>query len=72
MSVEVIDGVPHIHGARATRDEKEPLLDTFSRWLCPVCKANLAKRGFICLNGCHLSRGAHSRFLAHMRRVTEK
>lgn len=59
---EVIEGVPFIHGEKAIWDEKKPLLDCFSQWLCPKCKANLSADSLICLNACHLSDKSKARF----------
>ena len=55
-------GRPWINGKPALLDENEPLLDCFSRWLCPECDANLSADTLICLNACHLSAAADRRF----------
>ena len=41
-NLQMIDGIPHIHDKPAIWDEEKPLLDCFSQWRCPTCKANLA------------------------------
>ena len=63
-----IDGHPYVWGRPATRDEKEPLLDCFSRWLCPHCGANLTSGAApICLNACHLTAPQYAKFNALLR-----
>jgi len=52
--MSIINGVPHVWDVPCTEDEKEPLLDCFSKWRCPHCNANLSKE-MICLNACHLT-----------------
>ena len=60
--LEIIDAVPYIHGQRAIWDENEPLIDAFSQWRCPVCKANVSAESLICLNACHLSKESQEGF----------
>jgi predicted RNA-binding Zn-ribbon protein involved in translation (DUF1610 family) len=62
---------PTIWGKPATWDEDDPLLDTFSHWLCPHCGAHLVKSDmplpmhgnankYICLNACHFTAPMHA------------
>lgn len=66
-----IDGksVPHICGLPCEWDEKEPLIDAFSRWMCPICKAHLGSEFLICLNGCHLTKRQQEQFSSMMNDV---
>jgi hypothetical protein len=58
MSVEIIEGVPYINGAPATRSATAALLPGItSEWDCPCCGAQLSIHGFLCLNLCHLTVG---------------
>lgn len=70
FGVEIIDGVPHIQGKPAVIG-KDPLLDCFSKWRCPICNAYLST-SLICLNGCYLGAEGVKRFHQFMRDNTPK
>lgn len=64
---------PVIWGKPATWEEDDPILPTFTHWLCPHCGANLVKADraipmhgnkneYICLNACHLTAPQHAEF----------
>lgn len=59
--ITIENEVPHVNGEPAVKDDTPPLIDTLSNWRCPFCEARLAKNGYICLNGCHLSHGTVNR-----------
>lgn len=49
------NGVPHVWGEPCIWDERPPLLDCLSQWVCPHCNAHLSSAPEICLNACHLT-----------------
>lgn len=54
--MQYIDGVPHVWGRPATKDDEPPLLDCFSQWRCPHCNAHMSAEPYpICLNACHFT-----------------
>ena len=72
---EEINGVPYINGKKAKKCVKkgcscrDAMKGAFSEYMCPECGAHLGGETTICLNACHLSAAAASRFSSIMREI---
>lgn len=69
--MSVVDGVPHVWGVPCVEDTKPPILDCFSKWRCPHCRANLSDK-LICLNACHLTAPQARNFNNKMREIAHQ